>query len=48
LRQAGKVIAIAEGLHKTDSIIAALKGGYISTFITEEKTATAIAAKIGK
>ncbi|EXX86919.1 transcriptional regulator [Paenibacillus darwinianus] len=46
LRQAGKVIAVAEGLHKTDSIIAALKGGYINAIITEEQTASDIVSKL--
>jgi DNA-binding transcriptional regulator LsrR (DeoR family) len=48
LKKTRKVIAVAEGLHKTDSIIAALKGGYITTLITEEHTAAAIVAQLNK
>ncbi|MBU7321081.1 sugar-binding transcriptional regulator [Paenibacillus oleatilyticus] len=40
------VIAIAVGLHKVDSILAALKGKYVHVLITDEPTASSLAAKL--
>lgn len=42
LKKIPKVIAIAEGLDKVRSIIAALKGGFINVFITDDRTASEI------
>lgn len=39
LRQVKKVIAVVEGLHKVESILAALRGGYINVLITDDITA---------
>ena len=39
LRNAKRVIAIATGLNKVDSIIGALKTGLITHLITDERTA---------
>ncbi|MDC9614729.1 transcriptional regulator LsrR [Xenorhabdus khoisanae] len=36
------VIGVAGGIEKADAIVAALKGGYISSLVTEEQTARAI------
>ncbi|MOA26235.1 Sorbitol operon regulator [compost metagenome] len=39
LRKVGNVVGLAFGLHKIDSIKAALKGGYIHMLVTDEATA---------
>jgi DNA-binding transcriptional regulator LsrR (DeoR family) len=39
LRHVKKVIAVAEGVHKVESILATLRGGYINVLITDEITA---------
>ncbi|CAM3768758.1 transcriptional regulator [Xenorhabdus thuongxuanensis] len=36
------VIGVAGGIEKADAIVAALKGGYINSLVTEEKTAKAM------
>lgn len=48
LRSVSKVVAIAEGTHKIDSILATLRGGYIHTLITDEGTALELVKKIKK
>lgn len=40
LKSVSKVIAIVQGSHKADSVLAALRGGYIHTLITDEQTAS--------
>jgi DNA-binding transcriptional regulator LsrR (DeoR family) len=39
LKQISKVIGVATGLYKIDSILAALRGGYLDVLITDDKTA---------
>jgi len=39
IKSRGNVIAVAGGVHKTKAILAALKGGYVNTLITDEKVA---------
>ncbi|PHM43465.1 transcriptional regulator [Xenorhabdus szentirmaii] len=36
------VIGVAGGIEKADAIVAALKGGYINSLVTEEQTARAM------
>jgi DNA-binding transcriptional regulator LsrR (DeoR family) len=48
LRKVKKVVAIAHGKHKVESILAALRGGYIHVLITDEQTAQDLARKIKK
>jgi len=47
LRRIDKVIAVAEGIHKVDSIIAGLKGGYLNVLITNDTTAAEIVKRSG-
>jgi len=42
LRQAGNVVGLAFGLHKIESIKAALRGGHIQMLVTDEATAQKI------
>lgn len=42
LRSIPHVIAVAGGPHKTEAIAGALRGGYVDTLITDDKTATAV------
>lgn len=42
LRGIPHVIAVAGGLHKTEAIVGALRGGYVDTLITDHKTAAAV------
>ncbi|MEM5768891.1 MAG: sugar-binding domain-containing protein [Bacillota bacterium] len=42
IRRCPMTIALAGGIHKKSSIIAALKGGYIDTLITDEQTALSL------
>jgi len=46
LRKVNKVVAVAHGTHKVDSIMATLKGGYVDVFITDERTALDLVRKI--
>lgn len=46
LKQVDKVIAVVQGVHKVDSIIATLRGGYVDTLITDEQTAAELVHKI--
>jgi DNA-binding transcriptional regulator LsrR (DeoR family) len=46
LRKVKKVVAISRGLHKVDSILAALKSGFITSLITDEMTALSLVGKI--
>jgi DNA-binding transcriptional regulator LsrR (DeoR family) len=48
LRKVNKVVAIAHGKHKVESILAALGGGYINVLITDEQTAQDLVRKINK
>jgi len=41
-------IAVACGLHKTLSIIGALRGGYVNVLATDDVTARAVLSKVGK
>jgi DNA-binding transcriptional regulator LsrR (DeoR family) len=40
LKKIDKVIGVARGVYKVESILAALKGGYLDVLITDEETAT--------
>ncbi|MCC8380704.1 transcriptional regulator LsrR [Xenorhabdus sp. PB30.3] len=42
LKTIPNVIGVAGGIEKADAIVAALKGGYINSLVTEEKTARAM------
>ncbi|MDX7992743.1 transcriptional regulator LsrR [Xenorhabdus littoralis] len=42
LKTIPNVIGVAGGIEKADAIVAALKGGYISSLVTEEQTAKAM------
>ncbi|MCE1741494.1 transcriptional regulator LsrR, partial [Enterobacter hormaechei] len=42
LKTIPNVIGVAGGIEKADAIVAALKGGYISSLVTEEQTARAM------
>ncbi|WP_047680744.1 MULTISPECIES: transcriptional regulator LsrR [Xenorhabdus] len=42
LKTIPNVIGVAGGIEKAEAIVAALKGGYISSLVTEEKTARAM------
>lgn len=42
LRNIPHVIAVAGGLHKTQAIVGALRGGYVDTLITDHRTAAAV------
>jgi DNA-binding transcriptional regulator LsrR (DeoR family) len=46
LRKIPNVVGIALGAHKADSILSALKGRYLSAFVTDEQTATELANRI--
>ena len=46
LRRIPNVIGVAGGEDKVDAILAALKGKYINSLVTEEKTARTILAKL--
>ncbi|KEQ21560.1 sugar-binding transcriptional regulator [Paenibacillus tyrfis] len=46
LRNVKKVVAVTEGIHKVDSILATLRGGYINTLITDERTASELVKKL--
>jgi DNA-binding transcriptional regulator LsrR (DeoR family) len=46
LKKIPKVIGVAIGLHKAESILAVLRGGYVDVLITDEATATAIVRNI--
>ncbi len=46
LRNVGKVIAVVEGAHKVEAILATLRGGYIHTLITDEQTAVELTLKM--
>lgn len=48
LKKVKRVIGIAAGIHKVESIIAALKGGYLHVLITDDQTASAIVNQIKK
>ncbi|MBD2796199.1 transcriptional regulator LsrR [Xenorhabdus sp. 18] len=45
LKTIPNVIGVAGGIEKADAIVAALKGGYISSLVTEEQTARAMLAR---
>jgi DNA-binding transcriptional regulator LsrR (DeoR family) len=45
MKQIPKVIGAAIGVHKAESMIAAMRGGYVSVLITDEATAEAIVRK---
>jgi DNA-binding transcriptional regulator LsrR (DeoR family) len=40
LKKIDKVIGVAKGVYKVESILAALKGGYLDVLITDDETAT--------
>lgn len=46
LKHVKRVIGIAAGVHKVESILAALKGGYLHVLITDDRTASAIVNQI--
>lgn len=46
LKRVEKVIAVVQGIHKVDSILATLRGGYVDALITDEQTASALVQKI--
>ena len=46
LKEIKKVIAVAEGEHKVESILGALRGQFINVMITDEITASAILKKL--
>lgn len=48
LRHVKKVIAVAEGVHKVESILATLRGGYINVLITDEITALKLVKNLKK
>lgn len=45
-KQMKKVIGVAVGIHKAESIIAALRGGYVKVLVTDKKTAEFIAGTV--
>ncbi|HEX7057159.1 MAG TPA: sugar-binding transcriptional regulator [Bacilli bacterium] len=46
LTQIGKVVGIAVGMHKLESILATLKGHYLDVLITDDKTAAALVQRM--
>jgi len=46
LRKIPNVVGVALGAHKADSILSALKGRYLSAFVTDEQTATELVNRI--
>jgi DNA-binding transcriptional regulator LsrR (DeoR family) len=48
LRNIPKVIAIVQGVHKVEGLLANLRGGYIDTLITDEETAIGLVKQMSK
>ena len=48
LKKIDRVIGVAAGIHKVESILAVLKGGYIDILITDDQTARAMIEQISE
>jgi len=46
LKKIERVIGVAAGVHKVESILAVLRGGYINILITDEQTATVMSERM--